>query len=145
MLVVPLVSKSSGCVIRLSQQGEVCTSGISQPFFQFSLIYQLTVSHTPIAQSKTPFKLLFSRIIPVCSLKDHLSSISQHHAWRRKQGPRGLTPRHGLESHGQGGHLEDLQEEDDHHFHCRRHTIRTAVCQSSCCKGVMRHSTDGRS
>ena len=32
MLVVPLVSKSSVLVIRLSQQGEVCTSGISQPF-----------------------------------------------------------------------------------------------------------------
>ena len=29
MLVAPLVSKSSGCVIRLSQWGEVCTSGIS--------------------------------------------------------------------------------------------------------------------
>ena len=29
MLVVPLVSKSPGCVIRLSQQVEVCISGIS--------------------------------------------------------------------------------------------------------------------
>ena len=34
MLVVPLVSKSSVCVIRLSQQGEVSTSGISLPFIQ---------------------------------------------------------------------------------------------------------------
>ena len=34
MLVVPLVSKSSVLVIRLSQQGEVCTSGISLPFSQ---------------------------------------------------------------------------------------------------------------
>ena len=74
MLVVPLVSKSTSCVIKLSQQGEVCSSGISShlvkaihskasfisgPFRttnQFSLIYQLTEVQPPPIISK-PFRL----------------------------------------------------------------------------------------
>ena len=34
-----------------------------------------------------------------------------------------------------GGRMEVVQEENDHHLHCRWHPVGTAVRQSSCCRG----------
>ena len=167
MLVVPLVSRSSVLVIRLSQQGDVWPVvfpshlvkanirsnsilnkqslkelGISfvrallGPFRtnSFSLIYQINWSPTSISTYKTLQKQLFFH----CSLLKGPLIVYESTSpclEEEQRPPPQEVPRDGLESRRQGGWVENLQEEDDHHFHCRWHPAWTAVCQSSCCRG----------